>query len=245
MDDVYARYREALRLGHQEAAEGRFAEALRHYGFAAELAGDRALPHIAVGGMHMRLGRPKEALAAYDLALKAEPASLDALTGRAAALLAAGRRDESARVQRQISDLRQSANPSGAPATDADSTTMSAADTMHAAGAEALRTGKHDAAIDAFLAESAEHASAGRLDAALDAALRALAIAPGSARIHLELTRLYFRRGWADKGVERALLIDRLLSLDPDPIVAAELRQLAADNASADERLAALANRPG
>ena len=28
MDDVYARYREALQLGHQEAAEGQFAEAL-------------------------------------------------------------------------------------------------------------------------------------------------------------------------------------------------------------------------
>jgi len=31
MDDVYARYRVAMRLGHHEAAEGRFAEALGHY----------------------------------------------------------------------------------------------------------------------------------------------------------------------------------------------------------------------
>ena len=27
MDDVYARYRESLKLGHQEAAEGRYAQA--------------------------------------------------------------------------------------------------------------------------------------------------------------------------------------------------------------------------
>lgn len=245
MDDIYARYREALRLGHQQAAEGHFAEALQHYGFAAELAGDRALPHIAIGGMHLRLGRAKDALAAYELALKAEPANLDALTGQAAALLAAGRRDESARVQRQISELRQPPEKIGGPVSDTDATTMSAADTLHAAGAEALRAGMHEAAIDAFLAESAEHALADRLDAALDAALRALAVAPGSARIHLELARLYFRRGWIDKGVERLLLLDRLLGLEPDPHIAADLRQVAAENASADERLAALVNRPG
>jgi tetratricopeptide (TPR) repeat protein len=245
VDDVYARYREALRLGHQEAAEGRFAEALRHYGLAAELAGDRALPQIAIGGMHMRLGRPKEALAAYGLALQAEPANIDALTGQAAALLAAGQRNDSARVQRQISDLRQAADAPATLPADADTTTMSTADTMHAAGAEAVRAGNSDAAVDAFLAESAEHAAVDRLDAALDAALRALAIAPGSARIHLVLTRLYFRRGWTDKGVERALLIDRLLGLEPDAQLAAELRQLAAEHTAADERLADLANRPG
>jgi len=43
MDDVYARYREALKLGHQEAAEDRWTEALRHYQVAADVA-DRALP---------------------------------------------------------------------------------------------------------------------------------------------------------------------------------------------------------
>ena len=59
------------------------------------------------------------------------------------------------------------------------------------------------------------------------------------------MTRLYFQRGWTDKGVERALLLDRLLSLDPDQAVAAELRQLALLNAGADGRLAALANRTG
>lgn len=243
MDDVYARYREALSVGHKEAAEGRFAEALRHYQVAADVAADRALPHIAIGGMQLRLGRPKEALAAYDRALQAEPQNLDALGGRAAALLAAGRRDEAARVRQQISNARNTAAAPAAPV--GDGTPMSTTDTLHAAGEEARRTGKLEAAIDAFLAESAEHASAGRLDAALDASLGALAVSPGSARIHLELTRLYFRRGWTDQGVERALLLDRLLTLEPNPDVHAQLRQLAADKAALDGRLEELANRPG
>ena len=69
MDDVYARYRESLRLGHQEAAEGRYAEALTHYQSAADVAADRALPHVAVGGVQLRLGHPKDALASYERAL--------------------------------------------------------------------------------------------------------------------------------------------------------------------------------
>jgi tetratricopeptide (TPR) repeat protein len=242
MDDVYARYREHLRLGHQEAAEGRFADALRHYEAAADVAADRALPHVLVGGMQLRLGRAKEALAAYELALTAEPANLDALSGRAAALLAAGRRDEAARVQRQILDMRAGGEPDASTAASAsDGTPMTAADTMHAAGEQALRAGQHEAAIDAFLAESGEHAAAGRLDAALDASLGALAIAPGAARIHLELARLYFQRGWADKGVERALLLHRLLTLEPDDTVRQGLANLAAEHAATDERLASLA----
>jgi tetratricopeptide (TPR) repeat protein len=240
MDDVYARYREALRLGHQEAAEGRFAEALGHYQSAADVASDRALPHVAIGGMQLRLGRAREALAAYDRALAAEPTNVDALSGRAAALLATGRRDEAARVQQQIMDARGSGGwGSDAPASDA--TPLTAADAMHAAGEQALRGGQPEAAIDAFLGESREHAAAGHLDAALDASLGALSISPGAARVHLQLARLYFQRGWPDKGVERALLLARLLSLEPDPDVHAGLQQLALANAAADERLAALA----
>lgn len=243
MDDIYARYREALRLGHHEAAEGRFGEALRHYQTAAEVAADRALPHVGVGAMLLRLGRAKEALAAYERALAAEPSNLDALTGRAATLLATGRRDEAAHIRQQMADLRRSAESPSVPA--GDRTPMSRGDTLHAAGEEAMRAGTLEAAIDAWLAESAEHATEGHLDAALDASLRALAVAPGAPRIHLELCRLYFRRGWSDQGVERALLLGRLLTLEPDPAIEAELRQLAAENAAADGRLAALANRPG
>src|SRR5918997_1882993 len=126
MDDVYARYREALRLGHHEAAEGRFAEALRHYQTAASLAGERVLPHVGVGGMLMRLGRPKDALAAYDHALTLEPNNLDALSGRAAALLASGRRDEAARVQQQIVAARDAPRTRLTSAPVGEGTPMSA-----------------------------------------------------------------------------------------------------------------------
>jgi len=243
VDDIYARYREALRLGHHEAAEGRFGEALGHYQSAAALAGDRALPHVGVGGMLLRLGRAKEALAAYERALAAEPTNLDAMTGRAATLLATGRRDEAARMREQMADMRRSAESPSAPATDG--TPMSRADTLHVAGEEAMRAGRQEGAIDAWLAESAEHAADGHLDAALDASLRALAVAPGAPRIHLELCRLYFRRGWWDQGVERALLLERLLKLEPDSGVDDDLRQLAAEHLTADDRLAVVANRPG
>ena len=109
MDDIYARYREALRLGHQLASEGKFTDALSRYQTASEVASDRALPHVAIGGMLMRLGRPKDALAAYDRALEREKDDLDALSGRAAALLATGRRDEAAKVHRYIDELRNTA----------------------------------------------------------------------------------------------------------------------------------------
>jgi hypothetical protein len=122
---------------------------------------------------------------------------------------------------------------------------MTRADTMRVAGDEALKAGNKDAAIDAYLAESEQHASENRFDAALDASLTALSVDSASSRVHLQMTRLYFQRGWTDKGVERALLLDRLLSLDPDPAIAGELQQLAAANVAADERLAALANRTG
>jgi tetratricopeptide (TPR) repeat protein len=241
MDDVYARYRESLRLGHQEAAEGRYAEALRHYEAAAAVASDRALPHVAVAGTHLRLGNAKEALASYERALSIEPQNVDALTGRVAAYLAAGRRDDAARAQRQIEEALNTHPP--LTGTAGDETPMTRADTMRAAADEALRAGETEAAIDAFLAESTEHAAANHHDAALDASMSALSVKPSSRRVHLQMTRLYFQRGWTDKGVERALLLDRLLTLDPDPAVAAELRQLAATNASADGRLAAIANR--
>jgi len=244
MDDVYGQYREALKLGHQEAAAGRFAQALRHYTGAAELAPDRALPHIAVGGMELRLGHARESLAAYDRALQNEPTNIDALTGRTAALLAAGRRDEANKVQQQIIDIRR-ASEMPALFAPGDGTPTSAADNLHAAGQMALTQGNREAAIDAWLAESAEHASANHLNAALDAALAAVSVAPSAPRIHLQLVRLYFQRGWPDKAVERALLLDRLLNLDPEPTVHQQLRSLAAENAATDQRLTALASQRG
>jgi tetratricopeptide (TPR) repeat protein len=243
MDDVYAIYRESLRLGHQEAAEGRYAEALKHYQAAADVAKDRALPHVAVAGTYLRLGNAREALAAYERALAIEPQNVDALTGRVAAYLAAGRREDAARAQRQIEEALNA--PAQLQGATGEATPMTRADTMRVAADEALRNGQAEAAIDAYLAESAEHAAANNYDAALDASMNALSLNPSSQQVHLQMTRLYLQRGWFEKGVERALLLDRLLTLDPDPVIDGQLRELAAANASADARLAALANRTG
>ena len=73
MEDVYGKYAEALRAGHQFAASGQLKEALKCYRLATELAGERALPHVALGGTLLRLNQPRQALAAYERALELEP----------------------------------------------------------------------------------------------------------------------------------------------------------------------------
>ena len=224
MDDVYARYREALRLGHQMAAEGRFKDALPHYRAAAEVATERALPHVAMGGMLLRVGQPRDAIVAFDRALELEPNDLDALTGRAAALLAAGRRAEAAQVHADIAQRRKSGVIGGAPAGPA--TPRTGADELMTAGDQARAAGKVGAAIDAWLAESAEHRAAEHFDAALDACLRALALDSSAARTHLELARVWVARGWRERAAQRIELLGRLLTLHPDPQVAAALSAL-------------------
>ena len=222
MEDVYGRYAEALRDGHRFAAAGKFKDALRCYRSATELAADRAVPHVALGGMLLRLGQTRDALAAYERALQLEPDDMDALTGSAAALLAAGRRAEAAQIQERIHGGRSMAN--GAPA--ANATTRSSPDGLLASGEQARVAGKINAAIDAWLAESAEHRAAGHHDAALDACLRALSLDSSAARVHLEIARAWIARGWQERAAERLRLLDRLLVLQPDRQVAAAARDL-------------------
>ncbi|HEY5521152.1 MAG TPA: tetratricopeptide repeat protein [Candidatus Limnocylindrales bacterium] len=215
MDDLFARYQAALRAGHQLAADGKYREALAQYEAAARVAGERALPQIGIGGMCLRLGRAKEALAAYERALAAEPDNLDALSGKAAALLASGRRADAAAVTARIAALRQApAAPAGVPAEMR--TPLSRAEELAIAGEEALDAGRREAAIDAWLAEARDHADARHFDAALDAQMRALALDTGSIRVHLELTRLYLERGWQAEAAQRIHALRRLVALVPD-----------------------------
>ena len=221
MADVYGQYAEALRAGHQFAASGNLKEALKCYRAATEIANDRAVPYVAMGGAQLRLGQNKEALASYERALELEPSDVDALTGRAAALLAAGKRDEAKQVQQQIYGGNGHAS-----AVSGHGTALSAADRHLATGEQARVAGKVNAAIDAWLAESAEHRVAGHHDAALDACLRALALDSSAPRIHLEIARAWMARGWHDRANERLRLLERLLSLQPDKQVAAAAREL-------------------
>jgi tetratricopeptide (TPR) repeat protein len=220
MTDVYGQYAEALRAGHQFAASGNLKEALKCYRAATELARDRAVPHVAMGGALLRLGQGKDALAAYDRALQLEPNDVDALTGRAAALLATGKRDEAKQVQQQIHGGQ------AAPTPTIGGTALSAADRHLASGEQARVAGRVNAAIDEWLAESAEHRVAGHHDASLDACLRALALDSSAPRVHLEIARAWLARGWHDRAHERLRLLDRLLALQPDKNVAAAAREL-------------------
>jgi tetratricopeptide (TPR) repeat protein len=215
MEDVFAKYQAALRAGHQLAADGKFKDALAQYETAAQVAGERALPQIGIGSMNMRLSRPKDALAAYERALAAEPDNIDAVSGRAAALLALGRRQDASVATARLSELRGSpAKPAGVPA--GLHTPMSPAETMAMAGEQARDAGQRDAAIDAWLAEAREHVEDQHFDAALDAEMRALALDTNSVRVHLELTRLYVDRGWRAEAAQRARLMRRLLTLITD-----------------------------
>ena len=222
MDDMFARYQASLRAGHQLAADGKFREALGQYQAAARVAGERALPQIGIGGMYLRLGKAKDALAAYDRALAAEPDNLDALSGRAAALLAAGKRTEAASVTAHIASLRESpAAPAGVPAEMR--TPLSRAETLAIAGEQAHHAGEREAAIDAWLAEAKVHSDERHFDAALDAVMRALSLDTGSIRVHLELCRLDLERGWQVEAAQRVAALRRLLVLAPDADMSAAL----------------------
>ncbi len=222
-EDVYNRYRDALRLGHQFAAEGKFKEALGEYRAAATVA-ERALPHVGVGAMHLRLAQPREALTAFERALELEPENIDALSGRAAAMLATGRRVEAAAIRDRIRALR--AGPEQAPATSGGPSPLAGAEANAVAGEQARAAGNTDAAIDLWLFEAAEHVRAGHHDAALDACLRALTLDSGALRIHLEMIRVYFARGWDDRATQRTTLLDRILTLTPDDTLRAGLDNL-------------------
>jgi tetratricopeptide (TPR) repeat protein len=93
---LYERYKEALRRGHVAALRGRLDLAIDAYGEAATIARDRALPHTAIGGILIRMGRPSDALASFDRALELAPRDEAGLRGRAGVLAEMGRRVDAA-----------------------------------------------------------------------------------------------------------------------------------------------------
>ncbi len=95
---LYERYKSALRTGHVAAVHGRHEAALSAYAEAVTLAPDRPLPHASMGRALLELQRVDEALAAYGAALRLAPRDETSLTGRADALVAAGRPAEAAGV---------------------------------------------------------------------------------------------------------------------------------------------------
>jgi hypothetical protein len=45
--------------------------------------------------------------------------------------------------------------------------------------------------------------------------------------IHLAMVRVYLERGWHDLAVDRIVLLDRILQLEPDVAAREELRRIA------------------
>lgn len=89
---LYERYKDALRRGHVAAQRGRLDDALDAYGEAARVAPDRALPHVGIGQVLIRLGKPNEANAAFGRALDRAAEDEAALRGRADASVRLGDR---------------------------------------------------------------------------------------------------------------------------------------------------------
>jgi tetratricopeptide (TPR) repeat protein len=106
---LYERYKDALRRGHVAALRGRLEPAIDAYGEAATIAGDRALPHAAIGGIFVRMGKMPEALEAYDRALAVGPRDESSLRGRADVLRSLRRPVEAASSLDRLAEVLESA----------------------------------------------------------------------------------------------------------------------------------------
>lgn len=101
---LYERYKDALRRGHVAALRGRNEAAVDAYGEAASIAPDRALPHVSVGGVLVKMNRLDDAIAAYDRALGLAPRDEAALRGLAEAQGRTGRRTDAAATLDRLAD---------------------------------------------------------------------------------------------------------------------------------------------
>ena len=115
---LYERYKDALRRGHVAALRGRNDAAVDAYGEAAEIAPDRALPHVSIGGILVKMDRLGDALASYERAVALAPRDEGALRGLADVHGRAGRRMDAAEA---LDRLAESLDGAGrlADATDA------------------------------------------------------------------------------------------------------------------------------
>jgi tetratricopeptide (TPR) repeat protein len=108
-DDLYERYKEALRVGHVAVLRGALEEALQAYKTAAAIAPSRALPHTSLGGVLLRLGHLEEALVEYAAAVARAPHDEGALLGQAEALTIAGQRVDAAQALDHVAEIQEAA----------------------------------------------------------------------------------------------------------------------------------------
>ncbi len=108
-DDLYERYKEALRVGHVAVLRGALGEASEAYRTAASIAPSRALPHTSLGGVLVRLGHLEEALVEFAAAVARAPHDEGALLGQAEALSIAGQRVDAALALDHVSEVQEAA----------------------------------------------------------------------------------------------------------------------------------------
>ncbi len=108
-DDLYERYKEALRVGHVAVLRGSLEDAIDAYRRAAEIAPSRALPHTSLGGVLLRLGHLEEALVEYAVAVARAPHDEGALLGQSEALTMAGQRVDAALALDHVSEIQEAA----------------------------------------------------------------------------------------------------------------------------------------
>ena len=220
-DPVFERYKEALKQGHVAVFKGQHKEALARYQEAASLAGHRPLPFVSMGSVLLQMGRAQDAIAAYDEALARAPDDAQALSGKAAALLAAGKRSQSAQLVQQVARLEaDQARAAGRAAGERPGRGLGRRTGATAGRGRGLppRRPFTRRPSTASWRRLPGYQQQGHLDAALDACQRALGVSLGAPPRHLQMARIYFQRGWADRGVERLLLLARLLTLEDDPL---------------------------
>jgi DNA-binding SARP family transcriptional activator len=106
-DDLYERYKEALRIGHVAVLRGALDGAVEAYRAAAVIAPSRALPHTSLAGVLLRLGHLEEALIEYTAAVTRSPHDEGALLGQAEALTVAGQRVDAAQALDHVSEIQE------------------------------------------------------------------------------------------------------------------------------------------
>lgn len=106
-DDLYERYKEALRIGHVAVLRGALEGAVEAYRAAAAIAPSRALPHTSLAGVLLRLGHLEEALDEYAAAVSRSPHDEGALLGQAEALTVAGQRVAAAMALDHVSEIQE------------------------------------------------------------------------------------------------------------------------------------------
>ena len=202
MASLLERYRDTLRLAHLAAMGRRHNEALRAYRDAAVQAPDRAAPRIGIARMELALGRPVAAIAACDLALAADPGSVEAQAVRALAVA--------------------SLTPDPVLFTDVGRPVWSRAHVPDDDPAVGGIVARWEAALDAqdastLLEIAVELGRAERPDAAFTALHDALGVAPADSRVYQIAAWLEGRRGrWPQaRRLDRAL--DRYLQTIDDP----------------------------